>query len=186
MSLIGNLGLILIKFLLILILLLKIKLVWKLLLLLKFGFTVLFTGLLEILFRFFDKEPFSINIGFTNVLLFIAFFILLFLLFLIFISFTFLLFLSFLLDSNLWLKFCESVISNCFSELKDILFVWGSIIAFFDVLLKEKLISFLATDIHHPKHNYKDWKNAKAIAIKYISNEEYDRLTIINPSKIIC
>ena len=52
-------------------------------------------------------------------------------------------------------------------------------------LLKEKKISFLATDIHRRKHNYKEWKKAKDIATKYISKDEFEMLTVENPSKII-
>ena len=52
-------------------------------------------------------------------------------------------------------------------------------------LLKEKKISFLATDIHHKKHDYGVWKTAKEVALKYISEKEYEILTNINPSKLI-
>ena len=52
-------------------------------------------------------------------------------------------------------------------------------------LLKEKIISFLATDIHHKKHDYNVWKQAKEIALKYVTEKEYDILTNINPSKLI-
>ena len=52
-------------------------------------------------------------------------------------------------------------------------------------LLKDDKISFLATDIHHPKHNYKSWKYAKEIALKYISEEKYNMLTKENPSRLI-
>jgi len=52
-------------------------------------------------------------------------------------------------------------------------------------LLKEKKIAFLATDIHHKKHDYKVWDEAKNIALKYISSEEYDLLVNVNPSKLI-
>lgn len=52
-------------------------------------------------------------------------------------------------------------------------------------LLKEKKISFLATDTHHAKHNYHDWVDAKNIALKYISSSEFDLLTRINPGKLI-
>ena len=52
-------------------------------------------------------------------------------------------------------------------------------------LLKEKKVSFLATDIHHKKHNYNVWNEAKKVALQYISEKEYDILTNINPSKLI-
>ena len=48
-------------------------------------------------------------------------------------------------------------------------------------LLKEKKISFLATDIHHKNV----WKQAKEIALRYVTEKEYDILTNINPSKLI-
>ncbi len=53
-------------------------------------------------------------------------------------------------------------------------------------LLKEKKISFLATDIHHRRHDYNEWNNAREIALKYISKEDFDLLTIKNPSRLIC
>ena len=52
-------------------------------------------------------------------------------------------------------------------------------------LLKENKLVFLATDIHHPKHDYKKWKEAKEKALKYVSEEVYDYLTRINPSQLI-
>lgn len=52
-------------------------------------------------------------------------------------------------------------------------------------LLKEKKISFLATDIHHEKRDYNDWNVAKQIALKYITEEEYDFLVNVNPSKLL-
>ena len=52
-------------------------------------------------------------------------------------------------------------------------------------LLKEKKISYLATDIHHKKHDYDEWNVSKRKALKYISEEEYDYLVNINPSKLI-
>lgn len=53
-------------------------------------------------------------------------------------------------------------------------------------LLKDKMISFLATDIHHKKHDYNVWKKAREVALKYISAEEYDILVNKNPSKLVC
>ena len=52
-------------------------------------------------------------------------------------------------------------------------------------LLKEKKISFLATDSHHKKHNYGEWTNAKNVALKFISEEEFNKLTVENPGKLI-
>ena len=52
-------------------------------------------------------------------------------------------------------------------------------------LLKEKKISFLATDIHHPKHNYNKWNKVQKKALKYLSQEEYNKLLYDNPLMII-
>ena len=52
-------------------------------------------------------------------------------------------------------------------------------------LLKEKKISFLATDIHHKKHDYNVWNIAKDEALKFITEKEFDILTNINPSKLV-
>ena len=52
-------------------------------------------------------------------------------------------------------------------------------------LLKENLLSFLATDIHHKKHDYNRWDKAKRIALNYVSEEVYDTLTRINPSQLV-
>ena len=52
-------------------------------------------------------------------------------------------------------------------------------------LLKEKKIAFLATDIHHKKHDYKVWKEAKELALKYITPEEYNLLVNVNPSQLV-
>ncbi len=52
-------------------------------------------------------------------------------------------------------------------------------------LLKEKKISFLGTDIHHKKHDYNVWNEARNLALKYISEHEYDILVNINPGKLI-
>ena len=52
-------------------------------------------------------------------------------------------------------------------------------------LLSEKKIAFLATDIHRRKHNYTDWNRAKEIALKYISEDEYDTLVNKNPSQLV-
>ncbi len=52
-------------------------------------------------------------------------------------------------------------------------------------LLKERKISFLATDIHHRKHDYNVWNQARDIALKFISEKEFDILVNINPSKLV-
>lgn len=52
-------------------------------------------------------------------------------------------------------------------------------------LLKEKKIAFLGTDIHHKKHDYVKWQRAKLIALKYITEREFDILTDKNPSQLI-
>lgn len=52
-------------------------------------------------------------------------------------------------------------------------------------LLKEDKVSFLATDIHHKKHDINGWEYAKKIALKYITEEKYKLLTEINPSRLI-
>lgn len=52
-------------------------------------------------------------------------------------------------------------------------------------MLKERLIHFLATDIHRKKDNYNKWNMAKLIALKYITEEEYNILINDNPSRLI-
>ena len=52
-------------------------------------------------------------------------------------------------------------------------------------LLKDGHVSFLATDIHHKKHDPEGWEKAKKEALRYITNEEYKILTEINPSRLI-
>ena len=52
-------------------------------------------------------------------------------------------------------------------------------------LLIDGQVSFLATDIHHKKHDYKVWDEAREIALKFISAEEYNILVNVNPSKLI-
>ena len=52
-------------------------------------------------------------------------------------------------------------------------------------LLKDKKISFLATDIHHRKRDYTKWDKAKKKYLKYLSEDEYKKLTIDNPLKVI-
>lgn len=52
-------------------------------------------------------------------------------------------------------------------------------------LLKEKKIAFLATDIHHKKSDYSKWEKAKKVALKYISEKEYDLLVNKNPNQLV-
>ena len=52
-------------------------------------------------------------------------------------------------------------------------------------ILKERKLSFLATDIHHPKQNYQEWKKAKDIALKYISEDEFNILVEKNPKQLL-
>ena len=52
-------------------------------------------------------------------------------------------------------------------------------------LLKEKKISFLATDIHHKKSDYSKWAKAHKKALKYLSEKEFMTLVDDNPSKLI-
>lgn len=50
-------------------------------------------------------------------------------------------------------------------------------------ILKDKKVSFLATDIHHNKDNFDIYLKAKKKICKYISEEEYNNL--VNPSYLI-
>lgn len=52
-------------------------------------------------------------------------------------------------------------------------------------LLKEKKVSFLASDIHHAKKDYNKWEKAKKKIRKYISKKELNILLNENPSKLI-
>lgn len=52
-------------------------------------------------------------------------------------------------------------------------------------LLKSKKLSFLATDIHHKKHDYSNWIKAKNETLKYISQSEWNILTYKNPSNLL-
>ena len=52
-------------------------------------------------------------------------------------------------------------------------------------LLKDKKIAFLATDIHHKKHNLKDFDKAKKHILRYISESEFNILVKENPSFLI-
>ncbi len=52
-------------------------------------------------------------------------------------------------------------------------------------LLKEKKIAFLATDIHHKKHDYGSWDKARSEILKFITKDEFDVLVNKNPSKLI-
>ena len=52
-------------------------------------------------------------------------------------------------------------------------------------LLKNKMLTFLATDIHHNKSDYQDYIIAKKKICKYITEDEYQKLVYINPKKIL-
>ena len=52
-------------------------------------------------------------------------------------------------------------------------------------LLREGRITFLATDLHRKRKNYDSWKKAKDIALKYMSDEEFNKLVDKNPSMFI-
>ncbi len=52
-------------------------------------------------------------------------------------------------------------------------------------LLKEKKISFLASDIHHRKHDYGKFLLAKKKMRKYLSDSDFDVLLKENPSKML-
>ena len=52
-------------------------------------------------------------------------------------------------------------------------------------LLTDGKVSFLATDIHHKKHDPEGWEKAKKVALKYITEKDYEMLTITNPSQLI-
>lgn len=52
-------------------------------------------------------------------------------------------------------------------------------------LLKEKKITFLATDIHHKKRNYSKWNKAKWIALKYLTEEEFNKITSLNAKRLL-
>ncbi len=52
-------------------------------------------------------------------------------------------------------------------------------------ILAEKMISFLATDIHARKEDYSSWYLAKKVALQYITEEEYDILVNKNPRMLI-
>lgn len=52
-------------------------------------------------------------------------------------------------------------------------------------LLKDKKVTFLATDIHHKKHDLNDFKKAKKHALKYVSEKEFNALVKVNPSLIL-
>ena len=72
------------------------------------------------------------------------------------------------------------------SNLDSIIGKYGKSASFTVIkMLKEGLVNFLSTDIHRKKDNYNKWKMAKLIALKYITEEEYNILTIDNPKKLI-
>lgn len=52
-------------------------------------------------------------------------------------------------------------------------------------LLKDKKLAFLATDIHHKKHDLKDFDRAKKQALKYINEYEFNILVNRNPSLLL-
>ena len=52
-------------------------------------------------------------------------------------------------------------------------------------LLKEHKVSFLATDIHHRKRDYTKWDKAKKRVLRYITIDEFNKLVIDNPKKVI-
>ena len=52
-------------------------------------------------------------------------------------------------------------------------------------LLKEDLVSVIATDIHHAKHDYTKWNKAKKKIVRLIGEEKFLKLTTNNPKKII-
>ena len=52
-------------------------------------------------------------------------------------------------------------------------------------LLKDKKVTFLATDIHHKKHDLNDFNKAKKVALKYISEVEFNKLVKENPSLLL-
>lgn len=52
-------------------------------------------------------------------------------------------------------------------------------------MLKENMVSYLATDIHHKKSDYSTFSDAKKEILKYISEEEFDKLTKDNPKKLL-
>ena len=52
-------------------------------------------------------------------------------------------------------------------------------------LLQQGKVKFLATDIHHAKNSYKDYIKAKKKIGKYLTSDEYNKLTNINPRKVI-
>ncbi len=52
-------------------------------------------------------------------------------------------------------------------------------------MLKDKKVTYLATDIHHKKHDLNDFNKAKKIALKYISEIEFNKLVKGNPSLLL-
>lgn len=52
-------------------------------------------------------------------------------------------------------------------------------------MLMENRISFLATDIHQKKHDYTKWKEARQVALQYVSREVFNTLVNDNPSMLI-
>ncbi len=52
-------------------------------------------------------------------------------------------------------------------------------------MLKKHQVMFLATDIHHKKHNYDDYLEAKRLILKYINEDEYNKLVFENANNVI-
>ena len=72
------------------------------------------------------------------------------------------------------------------SNIESILGSYGkSAIKTMKRLLKEKKVSFLASDIHHAKKDYNKWEKAKKKIRKYMSKKELNILLNENPSKLI-
>ena len=55
----------------------------------------------------------------------------------------------------------------------------------FKFLLKEHLVSFIASDAHHSNSIYYNLEKAKQKILKKISKAEFDTITNINPKKIL-
>lgn len=72
------------------------------------------------------------------------------------------------------------------SNLESIIGSYGkSAIKTIKRLLKEKKVSFLASDTHHQKKDYQKWHKAIKKISKYISKQELNILLNENPKKII-
>ena len=49
----------------------------------------------------------------------------------------------------------------------------------------EKKVAFLATDIHHKAHDYNKYKLIREEVLKYLTEEEYDIITTLNPNQLL-